>query len=47
MCGSRCYGPHSATVRGGVMRHVTAEAACPVIVMARTPGVRFEELVGD
>ena len=47
VCGSRCYGPHSATVRGGVMRHVTAEAACPVIVMARTPGVRFEELVGD
>ena len=47
VCGSRCYGPHSATVRGGVMRHVTAEAACPVIVMARTPDVRFEELVGD
>ena len=47
VCGSRCYGPHSATVRGGVMRHVTAEAACPVIVVARTPDVRFEELVGD
>ena len=47
VCGSRCYGPHPATIRGGVTRCVTAEAACPVIVMARTPGVRFEELVGD
>ena len=47
VCGSRCYGPHPATLRGGVTRHVTAEAACPVIVMARTPDVRFEELVGD
>ena len=47
VCGSRCYGPHSATLRGGVTRHVTAEAACPVIVMARSPDVRFEELVGD
>jgi nucleotide-binding universal stress UspA family protein len=47
VCGSRCYGPHPATLRGGVTRHVTAEAACPVIVMARSPEVRFEELVGD
>jgi nucleotide-binding universal stress UspA family protein len=47
VCGSRCYGPHAATLRGGVTRHVTAEAACPVIVMARSPEVRFEELVGD
>ena len=47
VCGSRCYGPHPATLRGGVTRHVTAEAACPVIVMARTPDVRFEELLGD
>jgi len=47
VCGSRCYGPHPATLRGGVTRHVTAEAACPVIVMARTPDVRFEDLVGD
>jgi nucleotide-binding universal stress UspA family protein len=47
VCGSRCYGPHPATLRGGVTRHVTAEAACPVIVMARSPDVRFEELVGD
>src|SRR4051794_11642657 len=47
VCGSRSYGPQPATLRGGVARHVTAEAACPVIVMARTPDVRFEELVGD
>jgi len=47
VCGSRCYGPHPATIRGGVTRRVTAEAACPVIVMARTPDVRFEELLGD
>jgi nucleotide-binding universal stress UspA family protein len=47
VCGSRCYGPHPATLRGGVTRHVTAEAACPVIVMARGPDARFEELVGD
>ena len=47
VCGSRCYGPHPATIRGGVTRCVTAEAACPVIVMARTPDVRFEELLGD
>ena len=47
VCGSRCYGPHPATIRGGVTRRVTAEAACPVIVMARAPDVGFEELVGD
>jgi nucleotide-binding universal stress UspA family protein len=47
VCGSRCYGPYSATIRGGVTRHVTAEAACPVIVMARSPEVPFEQLVGD
>jgi nucleotide-binding universal stress UspA family protein len=47
VCGSRCYGPHPATLRGGVTRHVTAEAACPVIVIARSPDARFEELVGD
>ncbi|WP_445150715.1 universal stress protein [Baekduia sp. Peel2402] len=47
VCGSRCYGPHPATLRGGVTRHVTAEAAGPVIVMARRPDVRFEELLGD
>ena len=47
VCGSRCYGPQSATLRGGVTRHLTAEAACPVIVMARGPDARFERLVGD
>jgi nucleotide-binding universal stress UspA family protein len=47
VCGSRCYGPRPVTLRGGVTRHVTAEAACPVIVMARDPDVRFEELLGD
>jgi nucleotide-binding universal stress UspA family protein len=47
VCGSRCYGPQPATLRGGVTRHVTDEAACPVIVMARGPDARFEELVGD
>jgi nucleotide-binding universal stress UspA family protein len=47
VCGSRCYGPHPASLRGGVTRRVTAEAACPVIVMARSPDVAFEELLGD
>jgi nucleotide-binding universal stress UspA family protein len=47
VCGSRCYGPQPAALRGGVTRHVTAEAACPVIVMARGRDTRFEELVGD
>jgi nucleotide-binding universal stress UspA family protein len=47
VCGSRCYGPPGATVRGGVARRVTAEAACPVIVTARAPAIRMEDLVGD
>jgi nucleotide-binding universal stress UspA family protein len=47
VCGSRCYGPRPVTLRGGVTRRVTAEAACPVIVMARSPDVPFEELLGD
>jgi nucleotide-binding universal stress UspA family protein len=45
VCGSRCYGPHPATLRGGVTRHVTTQAACPVIVTARSPDVPFEALV--
>jgi nucleotide-binding universal stress UspA family protein len=46
VCGSRCYGPTSTTLLGGVTRRLTAEAACPVIVTARAPDVRLEELIG-
>jgi nucleotide-binding universal stress UspA family protein len=35
ICGSRGYGPRRAVLLGGVSRRVTAEAHCPVIVLAR------------
>ena len=35
ICGSRGYGPARAVMLGGVSRRVTAEAHCPVIVLAR------------
>jgi nucleotide-binding universal stress UspA family protein len=44
LCGSRCYGPHPAALLGGVTRRVTAEAACPVILLARGPEVELEAL---
>jgi nucleotide-binding universal stress UspA family protein len=35
ICGARSYGPAGATLLGGVTREVTADGACPVIVLAR------------
>jgi hypothetical protein len=32
---------------GGVSRRVTAEAHCPVIVLARGPGAGLEALIGE
>lgn len=45
VCGSRSYGPRPATLLGGVTRRVTAEAACPVIVLARGAEVGLEALL--
>jgi nucleotide-binding universal stress UspA family protein len=45
VCGARGYGPERAALLGGVTRQVTAGAACPVIVLARGPGVTLESLV--
>lgn len=45
VCGARGYGPERATLMGGVAREVTARAACPVIVLARGPGVTLQALV--
>jgi nucleotide-binding universal stress UspA family protein len=38
VCGSRAYGPKRAVMLGGVSRRLTAEAKCPVIVLARGGG---------
>jgi nucleotide-binding universal stress UspA family protein len=45
VCGARGYGPERSALLGGVTRQVTANAACPVIVLARGPGVVLESLV--
>jgi nucleotide-binding universal stress UspA family protein len=45
VCGARGYGPERSALLGGVTRQVTAGAACPVIVLARGPGVVLESLV--
>jgi nucleotide-binding universal stress UspA family protein len=45
VCGARGYGPERSALLGGVTRRVTAGAACPVIVLARGPGVTLESLV--
>jgi nucleotide-binding universal stress UspA family protein len=45
VCGARGYGPERSSLLGGVTRRVTARAACPVIVLARGPGVALESLV--
>jgi nucleotide-binding universal stress UspA family protein len=47
VCGSRSYGPRPATLLGGVTRRVTAEAACPVIVLARGAEVGLEALLAE
>jgi nucleotide-binding universal stress UspA family protein len=45
VCGARGYGPERSALLGGVTRRVTTGAACPVIVLARGPGVTLESLV--
>jgi nucleotide-binding universal stress UspA family protein len=45
VCGARGYGPERSALLGSVTRRVTAGAACPVIVLARGPGVTLESLV--
>jgi nucleotide-binding universal stress UspA family protein len=45
VCGARGYGPDRTALLGGVTRRVVAGAACPVIVLARGPGVTLESLV--
>jgi len=47
VCGSRGYGPRRAVMLGGVSRRVTAEAHCPVIVLARGTEAGLEALIGE
>jgi nucleotide-binding universal stress UspA family protein len=47
VCGSRGYGPLRAVLLGGVTRHVTAEAQCPVIVLPRGVRSSLEALLAD
>jgi nucleotide-binding universal stress UspA family protein len=47
ICGSRGYGPKRAVLLGGVSRRVTAEAACPVVVLARGTEVGLRPLVEE
>jgi len=46
VCGSRGYGPLRAVLLGGVSRRLTAEAHCPVIVLARGVKASLESLLG-
>jgi nucleotide-binding universal stress UspA family protein len=47
ICGSRGYGPARAVMLGGVSRRVTAEAQCPVIVLARGTEAGLEALIDE
>jgi nucleotide-binding universal stress UspA family protein len=47
VCGSRGYGPRRAVLLGGVSGRVTAEAHCPVIVLARGVEGSLEPLFGQ
>ena len=47
VCGSRGYGPRRAVLLGGVTGKVTAEAHCPVIVLARGVEGSLEPLFGE
>ena len=47
ICGSRGYGPARAVLLGGVSRRVTAEAQCPVIVLARGTEAGLEALIEE
>ena len=47
ICGSRGYGPARSVMLGGVSRRVTAEAHCPVIVLARGTEAGLEALIEE
>jgi nucleotide-binding universal stress UspA family protein len=47
VCGSRGYGPRRAVLLGGVSRRVTAEAHCPVIVLARGAEAGLDALISE
>ena len=47
VCGSRGYGPVRAVLLGGVSRRLTAEAHCPVIVLARGVTSSLEALMAE
>jgi nucleotide-binding universal stress UspA family protein len=47
VCGSRGYGPRRAVLLGGVSRRITAEASCPVIVLARGSETGLEAVIGE
>jgi nucleotide-binding universal stress UspA family protein len=47
VCGSRGYGPRRAVLLGGVSRRVTAEAHCPVIVLARGAEAGLDALIEE
>jgi nucleotide-binding universal stress UspA family protein len=43
--GSRAYGPQRAVLLGGVSRHVTSRAQCPVIVLPRGAEAPLRDLI--
>jgi nucleotide-binding universal stress UspA family protein len=45
VCGSRSYSARPAALLGGVTRRVTAQAACPVILLAHGAEVGLEALI--
>jgi nucleotide-binding universal stress UspA family protein len=45
VCGARGYGPERSALLGGVTRQLAEGAACPLIVLARGPGVTLESLI--
>jgi nucleotide-binding universal stress UspA family protein len=47
VCGSRSYGARPAALLGGVARRVTAEAACPVILLAHGAEVGLRALIAE
>jgi nucleotide-binding universal stress UspA family protein len=47
VCGSRSYGARPAALLGGVTRRVTAEAACPVILLAHGAEVELRALIAE
>jgi nucleotide-binding universal stress UspA family protein len=47
VCGSRSYGARPAALLGGVTRRVTAEAACPVILLAHGAEVGLAALIAE